>query len=86
MQALNFNIKSLECSVNSEYVEVKNCSIKSLEHATYDMNLNIVFIKEVAKLQVKSDRNQISNKLNRKLAGVYPDILQIFENQPTYYN
>jgi hypothetical protein len=56
LQALKFNIKSFDCSVDSESIEVKSCFVKSLEQDTYVINLNIVYIKEMTKLQVKSNR------------------------------
>ncbi len=55
LQALNFHVKNLKCFVDSEYAEVKACYFKSLEHDSYNIDMNIVFIKEVTKLQVKSN-------------------------------
>jgi hypothetical protein len=61
LQALKLNIKSFNCSVDPEYAKIKTCFVKSLEHDTYDVDMNIVFIKEVKKLKVRLD--------NKKVAG-----------------
>jgi hypothetical protein len=53
LQALNFQVKNLDCAVDPEYAELKNCSVKSLE--TFNVDINIVFIKEVTKLMVRSN-------------------------------
>jgi hypothetical protein len=87
LQAIIFNAKSIDCSIDPEYVEVKACSVKSLEHDTSDIDLNILFIKEMAKLQVTSNwtcYGQIEIDQNL-IPGLHPNILRIFENQPYHF-
>jgi hypothetical protein len=85
LQALNFNVKSVKCSVDPEYAEVKACFVKSLEHDSYNIDMNIVFIKEVTKLQVKSNWTCYCSIqiIEHKISGLLPSILQAFENQST---
>lgn len=54
-----FKIKKFDCTINEEFIQVKDCFVKPVGKESYELNFFVVFLKEVKSLSVRKFREKI---------------------------